>query len=149
VRDGFVCLAAADYRTARKTWARLHTSGDPVIVPDLLACRDGRACWIDVKVKATPLLHRVSGRWEHGIDAHLVTHYSTAEAASGIPVWLLFCEGEAGRILALRLADALGACRWYRGPAHPPMANFAVARMTEIGPEPGAYVRALGGGLVD
>lgn len=68
--------------TARGKW----------IAPDFLVFQRGRVFWAEVKGKLQPGYFFKGRRWEHGLDYHLVEHYSAIQEASGAPVWIVSHE---------------------------------------------------------
>ena len=65
-------------------------SGDPLPVPDLLALKDGVARWVEAKRKTSATLHRRSNTWCTGIAEYELDAYMAAEAATQLPVLLVF-----------------------------------------------------------
>lgn len=85
-------LCAATGNT-KGTKAPMMTTVDGLkIAPDFLLVRRGRTLWAEVKGKCQPSYHFKSGRWEHGLDWHLVAHYSAVQRESGAPVWIVVHE---------------------------------------------------------
>jgi len=68
-------------------------SGD-LVLPDLLAFRDGTAIWFEVKRKTCFTWHRISNRWVTGIDQHHYAHYQEVAERTAFPVWLIFYHPE-------------------------------------------------------
>lgn len=64
-------------------------SGD-LVLPDLLAFRDGRIRWFEAKHKTCFSWHRLTQRWVTGIDLRHYGEYREVAARTGVPVWLLF-----------------------------------------------------------
>ena len=64
-------------------------SGD-LVLPDLLAMRDGKAIWFEVKRKTCFAWHRKSRKWHTGIDLHHYEQYKEVAARTEFPVWLVF-----------------------------------------------------------
>lgn len=83
-------------------------------IPDLDIARQGKRIWVEVKVKAGPTYHRITGVFEHGISARLHDHYQQVEGITGTPVWLFVLEEDAQLLIAQALAE-LGPPRVYDG----------------------------------
>jgi len=64
-------------------------SGD-LVLPDLLAMRDGKAIWFEVKRKSCFTWHRISGKWVTGIDLNHYNQYREVAERTEFPVWLVF-----------------------------------------------------------
>lgn len=64
-------------------------SGD-LVLPDLLAFRQGKIQWFEAKHKTCFTWHRMTGRWTTGIDLRHYGEYQEVAARTGLPVWLLF-----------------------------------------------------------
>ena len=108
---GWRLLAAYEYSGEDKAPRLMALDGDSLIVPDLLAAKDGKALWFEVKFKTSSDFTRITKRQETGISARLADHYSRVETISGIPVWLIFCHLKQDEIIAARLADVLPLSR--------------------------------------
>lgn len=81
-----------------KTPTLLAADGDQsLVLPDLLACKDGDTRWVEVKYKDSADWTRLTNRLETGISLRLWTHYVRVRAVTGISVWIMFVhrlEGE-------------------------------------------------------
>ena len=83
-------------------------------IPDLDIARKGLRIWAEVKVKAGPTYHRITGVFEHGISARLHRHYQEVQDITGTPVWFFILEEEVSLLIAQAM-DQLGAPRVYDG----------------------------------
>lgn len=73
---------------------QLFSSSGDLILPDLLAFRDGKAIWFEVKRKTCFTWHRLTRRWVTGIDLHHYQQYLEVRRRVGLPVWLVFHHPE-------------------------------------------------------
>jgi hypothetical protein len=69
---------------------QLFTSTGDLVLPDLLAFRDGNIRWFEAKHKTCFTWHRITGRWTTGIDIRHYTEYQQVATVTSLPVWLLF-----------------------------------------------------------
>jgi hypothetical protein len=66
---------------------------DKKITPDILAMRDGRTVWVEVKLKTTGAEYiRKNEQYEHFIDLKNWHSYLQVESSSGCEVWLAVVE---------------------------------------------------------
>lgn len=66
---------------------------DKKITPDILAVRDGRTVWVEVKLKTTGAEYiRKNKQYEHFIDRNNWHSYLQVESESGREVWLAIVE---------------------------------------------------------
>lgn len=61
-----------------------------LVLPDLLAFRDGKAQWFEAKHKTCFTWHRLTRRWVTGIDLKHYREYQEVADRTGLPVWLMF-----------------------------------------------------------
>ena len=61
-----------------------------LVLPDLLAFRDGKIQWFEAKHKSCFTWHRNSEKWVTGIDLRHYGEYQEVAARTSLPVWLLF-----------------------------------------------------------
>ena len=64
-------------------------SGD-LVLPDMLAFREGRSVWFEVKRKTCFTWHRNSQQWATGIDLHHYEQYIAVSKKTNLPVWIVF-----------------------------------------------------------
>lgn len=64
-------------------------SGD-LVLPDLLAFREGRAIWFEAKHKTCFSWYRLQQRWVTGIDLRHYGEYQEVAVRTALPVWLMF-----------------------------------------------------------
>jgi len=69
---------------------QLFSSEGDLVLPDLLAFRDGEVRWFEAKHKTCFTWHRISGRWTTGIDLRHYGEYCEVAEKTSLPVWLLF-----------------------------------------------------------
>lgn len=84
------------------------------VIPDLDIARAGVRIWAEVKTKAAPTLHRISGTFEHGIPLRHFQHYKEVQKETGCEVWLFVLEEETQTVRFAKLDD-LGSGRVYDG----------------------------------
>lgn len=70
----------------------LYGPTERLVSPDVLATKESRSIWLEIKGKRQPGYHFKAKRWEHGIDWHLVGNYQKVEALSGWRVHLVVYE---------------------------------------------------------
>ncbi len=86
-----------------------------LVVPDLLVARRASFKWVEVKWKAETTLHRLSGRWETGINQRLWNDYRAVKAETGLEVWLLFVHEKEGELRGDEIEVLGRCCRIYDG----------------------------------
>lgn len=69
---------------------QLFSASGDLVLPDLLAFRDSKAIWFEVKRKTCFTWHRLTRKWVTGIDQHHYEQYQEVGARTGVPVWLMF-----------------------------------------------------------
>jgi len=69
---------------------QLFSAHGDLVLPDLLAFREGKAIWFEVKRKTCFTWHRISRQWVTGIDLHHYGQYQEVSARTKLPVWLMF-----------------------------------------------------------
>lgn len=69
---------------------QLFTQGANLVLPDLLAFREGKAVWFEAKHKTCFTWHRKTRRWVTGIDLRHYHEYQEVAKVTSLPVWLLF-----------------------------------------------------------
>lgn len=62
------------------------------ISPDLLAMKNGKAMWIEVKRKSVPAYYYKWHCWVHGVDRHNIEAYQKAKLATGHPLIICVLE---------------------------------------------------------
>jgi hypothetical protein len=91
-----------------------------VIVPDILACRDGKATWMEVKMKEAPSFTRMTSRWETGIPERMWQQYLDLQQKTGIKVTLLMIHTQRALVHTAQLDDISRFTRLYAGNACSP-----------------------------
>lgn len=74
---------------------QLFAATGDLVLPDLLAFRDGQAHWFEAKHKTCFTWHRITSRWVTGIDLRHYGEYQDVATVTGLPVWLLFFHPQA------------------------------------------------------
>lgn len=74
---------------------QLFSSDGNRVLPDLLAFKDGKAQWFEVKHKTCFTWHRLTGRWVTGIDLRHYLEYQEVAEKTRLPVWLMFYHPKA------------------------------------------------------
>lgn len=95
-------------------------------VPDVLASKQGKTCWFEIKFKHALSYHRLTGKNEVGIPTSLVKHYGSLQKETGISVVLMFLVPSATSFDAYlsTLDRALKKSRHYDGPNMPQAMTF-------------------------
>lgn len=75
------------------------------ISPDLLAGKDGKMRWVEVKQKTEPSYFWKKQQWEHGIDKPNADDYLSIQEESGFPVVIVVREIKSPRTPDLRLSS--------------------------------------------
>lgn len=81
-----------------------------LIVPDLLAAKDGRFVWFEVKLKTAAALYRKTNTWQTGIPLRHYHHYTELQLLTGALIWLVFIhkqekEVRIGELSTLRVSQ--------------------------------------------
>lgn len=89
-RNGWNVLPAYEIRNTKKS-PRLFTSecGD-LVIPDLLALKDDKIMWVEIKSKSAFTWHRKTGTWQTGLDINHWNDYKKVYEITGLPVWIYF-----------------------------------------------------------
>jgi hypothetical protein len=69
---------------------QLFTQHCDLVLPDLLAFREGKAVWFEAKHKTCFSWYRIGRRWVTGIDLRHYAEYLEVAKVTSLPVWLLF-----------------------------------------------------------
>lgn len=69
---------------------RIFQPGGVLISPDFLCWNGEKVQWIEAKHKTAFTWHRLTERWETGIDLRHYTDYLKVSEQSPWPVWLIF-----------------------------------------------------------
>ena len=92
---GWHVLPAYDYAGQGERKApRFEGRGDDLVVPDLMAGKDGRGRWFEIKRKRHADYTYLTGREETGIHLRLMRHYQRVSEVSGLAVVLVFVHEE-------------------------------------------------------
>lgn len=74
---------------------QLFTACGDLVLPDLLAFREGKIQWFEAKHKTCFTWHRISQRWVTGIDLRHYGEYQEVAEKTALPVWVLFFHPKA------------------------------------------------------
>lgn len=115
-----------------------------LVLPDLLTCRDGQSCWVEVKLKTRADLHRKTQTLETGISLRLFRHYQEVSVASGLDVHMMFAHEAENELRAAPLSWCVKTSRLYEGEKmgrggmafFPYLAMRRLAALDEILPPP-------------
>ena len=86
---GHCVLPAYEIEGGQYKGPQLYTERSPLIAPDLL-CLGKKLCWVEAKHKDAFTFHRISGRFVTGLDRRHYREYIEVQAATSIPVWIMF-----------------------------------------------------------
>jgi len=86
---------------------------DAKITPDILAMKDGRTAWVEVKLKTSGAewIHK-NDQYEHFIDGKNWHSYLQVEASSGCEVWLAVVE-QPEQTLQRQLIEEINVVGWW------------------------------------
>lgn len=70
----------------------LVVGSDYSISPDLLAMKDGKSLWIEVKRKSVPAYYYKWHCWVHGVDRPNIEAYRKAQQSTGHPLFICILE---------------------------------------------------------
>ena len=101
---GWFILPAYDYSgEGGNTAPRLQGELAGYVAPDILAARNGKCIWVEVKTKEHADYTRVTDRMEHGFSLRHLEAYRGIQEITGIPVWLAIYEEDTGDIRMERI----------------------------------------------
>lgn len=92
---GWLIFPAYEKATGDFKGPQLFSADGDLILPDMLALKDGKAIWCEVKRKSCFSWNRNKQRWVTGIDLHHYEQYKMVAIRTRIPVWLIFYHPEA------------------------------------------------------
>ena len=69
---------------------QLFSATQNLVLPDLLAFRDGKVIWFEAKHKTCFTWHRITRRWVTGVDLRHYGEYQEVAQKTELPVWLMF-----------------------------------------------------------
>lgn len=69
---------------------QLFTASGDLVLPDLLAFKQGRAIWFEAKHKTCFAWNRTRREWVTGVDLRHYREYQEVAERTSVPVWLLF-----------------------------------------------------------
>jgi hypothetical protein len=86
---------------------------DAEITPDILAMKDGRTAWVEVKLKTSGAewIHK-NDQYEHFIDGKNWNSYLNIESSSGCEVWLAVIE-QPEQTLRRQLIEDISVVGWW------------------------------------
>lgn len=82
-----------------------------VILPDLMASKNGRSVFVEIKTKTSATYTYSLGRYEHGIERRHWEHYCRCQHETGIPFYLGILEEDTGQLLVAPLKRLAGEGR--------------------------------------
>ena len=86
---------------------------DAEITPDILAMKNGRTAWVEVKLKTTGAEYiRKNDQYEHFIDGENWKSYLNIESSSGCEVWLAVVE-QPEQTLQRQLIEDISVVGWW------------------------------------
>lgn len=102
--EGYIVLPAGLIARGGAPALENHLRGD-VVASDILASRDGKPEWIEVKTFQRATFNQRRHRWEHGVPQHLWRQYREGEALTGIPGSLAILQVDQRVILKAALCE--------------------------------------------
>ena len=108
---GFVILPLSNLPSGQFRGPRLMSPSGDIVSPDIMAIKDGKAIFIEIKRKAYPSFHRATGEWTSRIEDRLYKNYSILSEASGLPVWVI-TKIEDGNDICENLKGPTGLFIW-------------------------------------
>lgn len=69
---------------------QLFSASVDLVLPDLLAFKDGKMQWFEAKHKKCFTWHRATQKWTTGLDIRHYTEYQEVYKKTKLPVWILF-----------------------------------------------------------
>ncbi len=69
---------------------RLVSGGQKLVVPDILAFRQGKGAWFEIKLKERADLYRATNTRETGLPYRHYKDYTRIAQLTGLPVWVIF-----------------------------------------------------------
>ena len=91
-----------------------NTLAAGVVLPDMLAAKEGHSSWIEAKRKTSGNYTRLLHRWETGFSLRLYKHYMSIGEGSGLPVYVFFGHDAEDEVRWTRLGELTP--RIYEGP---------------------------------
>lgn len=86
---------------------------DAEITPDILAMKNGRTAWVEVKLKTTGAEYiRKNEQYEHFIDGKNWNSYLNIQSSSGCEVWLAVVE-QPEQTLQRQLIEDISVVGWW------------------------------------
>lgn len=87
---GHSIFPAYDIEKPQGKGPQLFSESGALVLPDLLAFKDGKMQWFEAKHKTCFTWHRLTQKWTTGIDIRHYEEYQEVAIKTKIPVWLLF-----------------------------------------------------------
>lgn len=86
-------ISALTNNTGAKINAPMLVIGDEYsISPDLLAMKNGKSTWVEVKRKSVPAYYYKWHCWVHGVDRPHIEAYQKAKLTTGHPLFIFVLE---------------------------------------------------------
>lgn len=126
MREGYMVLPVANLSGGPHAPTGPSIEGEKrrLAAPDILAFKDGKPTWVEVKYKEARSFYRNGNRWEVGIPTGQMRGYLEVEKATGIPVTLAVITGDTESLHVARLKDTCLSSREYEGPGMPVRMTF-------------------------
>jgi hypothetical protein len=98
---GYHTLPAFDFSgLANDTAPHFEHKDEWLVVPDILACKDGSFIWFELKLKDRADLHRITQTRVTGLPLRHWQHYQATKELTCLPVWIVFVHLEEGEVRA-------------------------------------------------
>jgi hypothetical protein len=113
--NGYLILPVYDYSGKGLQKAPKLQAADiaaSLVVPDLLAARNGTLRWVEVKWKSRADFTWITQRRETGIDNPLWKDYLEVQRITGHEVWLVFVHEQEREIIGNKLDALKPHARW-------------------------------------
>jgi len=126
------------------------------ILPDILACRNGKSTWIEIKHYEKAVLNQTIGALVHGIPVKYLNDYYSVSSSSGLDAMVLVVEGNqveaeiliisVRKILSNSIPCLCAGCRANQRCVLPEMKKqvyWLKNKMTKIGTIHGGKIRRM------
>ena len=87
---GHAVFPAYEIEKSEGKGPQLFAAYGDLVLPDILAFRNGKIIWFEAKHKTCFTWYRIGKCWETGIDQRHYDEYQEVAARTELPVWLLF-----------------------------------------------------------
>lgn len=83
---------------------RTSTASESIILADLDCSKEGKRVWVETKGENVSAFNERLEEFVHGIRATYWPHYNRLSQVTGTPVWLVFLEVKAGKLLMANIS---------------------------------------------